>query len=93
MAKSDHVNTKVEETTPVKVDSPLPKLEAKVESKKITEQQKKELVFRLLWQASRLVKGATNTEILNVMPTIREWVGNERASALEVSWRLGKAIS
>lgn len=52
-------------------------------------QKNKELAFRLLWQAQRLVKGATFMDIREHMPTIRNWVGAERAEKLELSWRSG----
>lgn len=54
------------------------------------DQKMRELTLRLLWQASRVIKGATLKEINFYMKDIRNWVGEVRAEELEKNWRLGK---
>ena len=81
------VEKKKEAETPVVAPTPVV-----VSPKERTDQDMKELTFRLLWQASRLTKGATGREILHEMNSLRKWVGEKRADALEKQWREGKPL-
>jgi hypothetical protein len=78
---------KLLENTPPKTETKVVEKVVEVEAKE--DKEMKLLVFRLLWQAHRMMRCATTKEITHLLPKLRKWVGETEAEELELKWRRG----